>query len=175
MEISAELIKEVRDRTNVGILKCKEALLKTDGDMERALEFLKQQGLSIAEKKKERTTSEGIIESYIHHTRRIGVLLALNCESDFVARTDEFRELARNLAMQIAATAPQFITAEAIQPGAELDPQVVCLLNQPFVKEPSKTVNEIINELISKVGENIRVGSFSRFELGCQVSIAVSD
>ena len=112
MKISIEAVKEIRNRTNAGILDCKEALLQAGGDVERAIEVLRRRGLAIAEKKKDIAVTEGIIEAYIHHTRRIGALVELNCETDFVARTDEFRELARNLAMQVAATSPQFITAE---------------------------------------------------------------
>jgi elongation factor Ts len=167
MNISTEAVKEVRDKTSAGILDCKEALLATAGDVERAIEVLKNRGLAIAEKKKERIVTEGVIEAYVHHTRQIGALVELNCETDFVARTDEFRELARNLAMQIAAMAPQFITAEEMPAGTELDPQAACLLSQPFVKEPDKTVQEIITETIAKVGENIKVQRFARFELGC--------
>jgi len=167
MKISTETVKEIRKRTNAGILDCKDALLEADGDVERAIEVLKRRGLAIAEKKKERIVSEGVIEAYIHHTRRIGALVELNCETDFVARTDEFRELARNLAMQVAATSPQFINAEEMPAKTELDPQTHCLLSQPFIKEPSKTVQEIITETVAKVGENIKVQRFARFELGC--------
>jgi elongation factor Ts len=167
MKISTKTVKEVRNRTNAGILNCKDALLEADGDVERAIEVLKRRGLAIAEKKRERAVSEGVIEAYIHHTRRIGALVELNCETDFVARTDEFRELARNLAMQVAATSPQFITVEEMPAKTELDQQTACLLSQAFIKEPSKTVQEIITETIAKVGENIKVQRFARFELGC--------
>jgi len=167
MKISTEAVKEVRNRTTAGILDCKSALLEADGDVGRAIEVLKRRGLAIAEKKKERIVSEGIIEAYIHHTRRIGALVELNCETDFVARTDEFRELARNLAMQVAATSPQFISAEEMPSRTELDPQTACLLSQPFIKAPSRTVQEIVTETIAKVGENIKVQRFARFELGC--------
>jgi len=167
MKISIEAVKEIRNRTNAGILDCKEALLQAGGDVEKAIEVLRRRGLAIAEKKKDVAVSEGIIEAYIHHTRQIGALVELNCETDFVARTDEFRELARNLAMQVAATSPQFITAEEMPAKTELDPQTACLLSQPFIKEPSKTVQEIIAETVAKVGENIKVQRFARFELGC--------
>ncbi len=166
MKISTEAIKEVRDRTNGGVLECKNALLETSGNIEKAIEILKSRGLAIAEKKKERVASEGVIEAYIHHTKRIGVLVELNCETDFVAHTDEFRELARNLAMQVAATSPQFITVEEVPSETEIDPQTHCLLSQLFIKEPAKTVQEIIAETIAKVGENIKVRRFVRFEIG---------
>jgi elongation factor Ts len=166
MKISIEAVKELRNRTNVGIADCNKALLEVGGDMEKAIEFLKQRGAAIAEKKKDAAVTEGVIEAYIHHTKRIGALVELNCETDFVARTAEFKELAHDLAMQIAATSPQFLTSEEMPPEAEIDPQVACLLSQPFIKEPTKTVQEVIAETIAKVGENIKVRRFSRFELG---------
>lgn len=166
MRISIEVVKELRNRTNVGIADCNKALLEVDGDIEKAIEFLKQRGVAIAEEKKDATVTEGVIEAYIHHTKRIGALVELNCETDFVARTAEFKELAHDLAMQIAATSPQFLTSEEIPPEAEIDPQAACLLSQPFIKEPTKTVQEVIAETIAKVGENIKVRRFARFELG---------
>jgi elongation factor Ts len=166
MKISIESVKELRNRTNVGIADCNKALLEVGGDMEKAIEFLKQRGAAIAAKKKDIAATEGVIEAYTHHTKHIGALVELNCETDFVARTAEFKELAHDLAMQIAATAPQFITSEEMPPKAEIDPQVACLLSQPFIKDPTKTVQEIIAETIAKVGENIKVRRFARFELG---------
>jgi len=166
MKVSIEAVKELRNRTNVGIADCNKALLEMGGDMEKAIEFLKQRGAAIAEEKKDEAATEGVIEAYIHHTRRIGALVELNCETDFVARTAEFKELAHDLAMQIAATSPQFLTSEEMPPEAEIEPQVACLLSQPFIKEPTKTVQEVIAETIAKVGENIKVRRFARFELG---------
>ncbi len=166
MKISVEAVKELRNRTNIGITDCKEALLEVGGDIEKAIEFLKQRGAAIAEKKKDIAVTEGIIESYIHHTKHIGALVELNCETDFVAHTHEFKELAHDLAMQIAATSPQFLTSEEMPPEAETDPQAVCLLCQPFIKELNKTVEDVITETIAKVGENIKVRRFARFELG---------
>jgi elongation factor Ts len=166
MKISIEAVKELRNRTNVGIADCNKALLEVGGDMEKAIEFLKQRGAAIAEKKKDVAATEGVIEAYTHHTKHIGALVELNCETDFVARTAEFKELAHDLAMQIAATAPQFLTSEEIPPKAETDPQAACLLSQPFIKDPTKTVQDIIAETIAKVGENIKVRRFARFELG---------
>jgi len=166
MKISIEAVKELRNRTNVGIADCNKALLEVCGDMEKAVEFLKQRGAAIAEKKKDAAVTEGVIEAYIHHTKRIGALVELNCETDFVARTAEFKELAHDLAMQIAATSPHFLTSEEIPPEAETDPQTACLLSQPFIKDPTKTVQEIIAETIAKVGENMKVRRFARFELG---------
>jgi elongation factor Ts len=167
MKITTESVKEVRSRTNAGILACKNALLEAGGDVGKAIEALKRRGVAIAEKKKERIVTDGIIEAYIHHTKQIGAIVELNCETDFVARTDEFRELARNLAMQVVAISPQFISLEEMPSETEMDPQIVCLLSQPFIKEPDKTVQEIITGTIAKVGENIKVRRFARFKLGC--------
>ena len=167
MKITTDLVKEVRGRTDAGMLDCRNALLEAGGDVEKAVEALKRHGIAVAEKKKERIATEGLIEAYIHHTKRVGAIIELNCESDFVARTDEFRGLARNLAMQVAATSPQFISSEEMPSETEMDPQTVCLLSQPFIKEPDKTVQEIITGTIAKVGENIKVRRFARFELGC--------
>jgi len=166
VKIPVEVVKELRNRTNVGIADCNKALLEVGGDIEKAIEFLKQRGAAIAEEKKDVAATEGVIEAYIHHTRRIGALVELNCETDFVARTAEFKELAHDLAMQIAATSPQFLTSEEIPPKAEIDPQTACLLDQPFIKEPEKTVQEVVAETIAKVGENIKIRRFTRFELG---------
>jgi elongation factor Ts len=182
MKIPIDTVKELRSRTNVGIADCNKALLEVGGDVEKAIEFLKQRGAAIAEAKKDEVAAEGVVEAYVHHTRRIGALVELNCETDFVARTPEFRGLAHDLAMQVAAAAPQFLTSEEMpaeaeaeaeseaetesEAEAEADPQTVCLLNQPFIKDPTKTVQEIIAETIAKVGENIKVRRFARFELG---------
>jgi elongation factor Ts len=168
MKISVEAVKELRNITNVGIADCKKALSEVGGDIEKAIEILKQRGVAIAEEKKDVSAAEGVIDAYIHHTKRIGALVELNCETDFVARTAEFKELAHDLAMQIAATSPQFLTSEDMPPEAETDPQAACLLSQPFIKEPTKTVQEVIAETIAKVGENIKVRRFSRFELGVE-------
>jgi len=170
MKISVEVVKELRNKTNVGIADCNKALLEVGGDIDKAVELLKQRGAAIAEKKKDEAATEGIVEAYIHHTRHVGSLVELNCETDFVARTPEFKDLAHDLAMQVAAAAPQFVTSEDMpaeaEAEAETDPQTVCLLNQPFIKDPTRTVQEIIAETIAKVGENIKVRRFARFELG---------
>ena len=166
MKVPTESLRELRSRTSAGMLECKKALLQAGGDVEKAAEVLRRRGLSIAQGKKERVTTEGIIEAYIHHTGKIGALVELNCESDFVARTDEFRQLAHDIAMQIAATSPQFITTEEIPEKEEFDPQTACLVNQPFIREPTRSVQEIIDQTIAKVGENIKVSRFTRFEIG---------
>jgi len=165
MKISSEAIKEVRNRTSLGILDCKDALTEANGDVEKAIEILKDRGLEVAESKTGRVTAGGIIEAYIHHTRRIGALVELNCETDFVANTAEFKELARNLAMQVTAMSPRFITSDEVPKDSKLDPQSACLLLQPFIKDPNKTIQQLIVEVIAKMGENIKVSRFSRFEL----------
>lgn len=168
MKVSVKSVKELRDRTNAGVLDCNRALMEVGGDIEKAIEILKQRGMATAEKRKDAAATEGIVEAYIHHTKHIGALVELNCETDFVAHTDEFRELARNLAMQVAATSPHFITSAEVPLETDMDPQVVCLLSQPFIREPSRTVNDVVTETIAKVGENIKIRRFARFELGVE-------
>ena len=166
MRIATETIKELRDQSSAGIMDCRNALLEAKGDMEEALQILKQRSLLQVEKKAERSTTQGLIEAYIHTGGRIGAMVEVNCETDFVARTDEFKELAHHLAMQVAAQSPQFISREESPEGTDIEPQTDCLLLQPFIKDPGKTVQDLINETIAKVGENIKVSRFARFELG---------
>jgi len=149
-------------------MQCRKALVESQGDIERALEILKKQSLVKAAKKAERPVADGLIEAYVHTGGRVGAMVELNCETDFVARTDEFKKLAHHLAMQVAAMSPQFISGEEVSPGTEVEPQTACLLLQPDIKNPDKTVQEIIAETIAKVGENIKVSRFARFELGGQ-------
>jgi len=165
-DISIEVIKELRARTSAGISDCKNALHKTQGNIEEAIEVLRQRGRLIAEKKAGRVAHEGLIEAYIHHSGHVGVLLELNCETDFVAHTDEFKQMAHDFAMQVAAMSPQYLSVEDLDTTDELDPKQVCLLEQPFIKEPNKTVNNVITEAIAKLGENIKVRRFSRYEIG---------
>jgi len=146
-------------------MECKKALIKAEANLEKAADILKQQGLALAEKKATRVATDGVIEAYIHPGGRIGVLVEVNCETDFVARTKEFKELAHNVALQIAAMAPQFISPDEVPPDVNSEPQVACLLLQPFIKDNNKTIQDIINETIAKVGENIKVQRFARFEL----------
>ena len=160
------MVRELRARCGAGIMECRNALLEVRGDMEKALQILKEKGLLKAAKKAERATTQGLIEAYVHAGGRIGAMVEVNCESDFVTRTDEFKELAHNLAMQVAALSPQFITEEEIPEGDDIDPQVACLLLQPYIRDPGVTVRDVITETIARVGENIRVGRFARFELG---------
>jgi len=162
--VSTEAIKELREMTGAGIMSCKRALEEAKGDVDVALEILKRQGHAKAEKKAHRETRQGLIEAYIHTGGRIGAMVEVNCESDFVAHTDEFKTLAHDLAMQVAATEPLFLSSEDAPEGT--NPSEACLLSQPFIKDPQKTVQDIITETIAKVGENIKVGRFARFELG---------
>ncbi|MEE9399209.1 MAG: translation elongation factor Ts [Dehalococcoidales bacterium] len=166
MKISTEMIKELREQCGAGIMDCRNALLEVEGDTEKALQILKEKGMLKAEKKAERATSQGLIEAYIHTGGRIGAMVEVNCETDFVARTDEFKELAHDLAMQVAALSPQFITEEEIPEGADVEPQTACLLLQPFIRDPNKSVRDVVVETVVKVGENIKVSRFARFELG---------
>jgi len=166
VQIPVEVIKALRERTSAGIMECRNALLEAGGDLNRANEILRERGLAKAIKKAGRIASDGLIEAYVHPGGRLGAMVEVNCETDFVARTDEFKELAHNIALQVAATAPQFISKDEIPPEVETNAEEICLLLQPFVKEPQRTVQEVIAEAIAKVGENISVKRFARFELG---------
>ncbi len=169
MEISTARIKELRAQCGAGIMECRNTLLEAKGDMEKALEILKEKGQLKAAKKAERVTNQGLIEAYVHTGGRIGAMIELNCESDFVARTNEFKELAHNLAMQVAAMCPQYVSKEEVPQGDDLEVETACLLLQPYIRDPGRTVQDVIVEAIAKVGENIKVSRFSRFELGAQV------
>jgi elongation factor Ts len=196
MEITAKSVKELRETTGLGMMDCKQALVECDGDSEKAIEHLRKKGLKVAGKRAGRETRQGIVEAYIHMGGKIGVMLELNCETDFVARTDEFKELARNFAMQVAAADPKWVApanvpADVIekesaiyteQIKAEGKPEkvipkivegklnrfyeTVCLLEQSYIKDQDKKVQDILNESIAKTGENIKVGRFVRFVLG---------
>jgi elongation factor Ts len=168
--VTTDMIKDLREKTGAGIMDCKRALQQTDGDLEGAAEILLQQGYQKAEKKAEREAREGLVEVYIHTGGRIGALVEVNCESDFVARTDDFKALAHDIAMQVAATDPQYVCVEDMPQESdtddELDPVEVCLLSQPFIKDPQKSIQDIITETVARVRENIKVRRFARFELG---------
>jgi elongation factor Ts len=196
MAVSASSVKDLREKTNAGMLDCKKALEETGGDFEKAIDWLRQKGLSSAAKKSGRQATEGTIESYIHGEGRIGVLLEVNSETDFVARNEGFREFVRNVAMHIAATAPLAVNADEIPQelqqrerdvmiakareqgkkeemiGKIVDGQIKkwlaesCLLEQPYVKNPDLKVGDYLKETIAKIGENIVVRRFVRFELG---------
>ena len=196
--ISATMVKELREKTGAGIMDCKEALGECAGDMEKAVDFLRKKGLATAAKRAGRATSEGTVQSYIHLGGKIGVMVEVDCETDFVAKTDDFVEFARNLAMHVAATNPVGITSEDV-PQAVLDreraiyrdqalemgkPEKMiekivdgkmnkffkdsCLMNQQYVKDPDKTVADYLNEVIAKTGEKITIKRFARFQVGAE-------
>lgn len=195
-EITAALVKELRERTGAGMMDCKKALAATEGYMDKAIDFLREKGLAAAAKKAGRIAAEGLVESYIHGGGRIGVLVEVNCETDFVAKTDAFKSLVKDIAMHIAAANPSYLRREEV-PAAELEHEKmvlseqarnegkpekiiekmvtgriekyykeVCLLEQPFVKDPDKTISDLITESIAKIGENIAIRRFTRYQLG---------
>ncbi|MBI2862306.1 MAG: translation elongation factor Ts [Chloroflexi bacterium] len=164
MAVPATSVKALRELTGAGILDCKKALEDANGDMDRAVEILRQAGYAAAAKKTGRQALEGLVEAYIHPGGRIGAMVEVNCETDFVARTSEFQALAHDLAMQVAALSPRWLSEEELPDGAG-DPQELCLLAQPFIKDPAITVRELITSKIAVVRENIRVRRFVRFEL----------
>lgn len=195
-EISAAMVKQLREKTGAGMMDCKEALKECAGDLEKAVDFLRKKGLATAAKRAGRATSEGTIQSYIHMGGKIGVLVEINCETDFVAKTDDFNEFARNIAMHIAATSPVGITPEDV-PQTVIDREMEiyraqvlemgkpekmvdkiaegklnkffkesCLMNQPYVKEPEKTISDYLNEVIARTGERITIKQFARFQIG---------
>ena len=166
MEISVEAIKQLREKTGAGVMACRKVLQEVKGDPDKAAELLRQQGLAIAEKKAGRVANEGLIEVYVHPGGRLAAMVEINCETDFAARTPEFKELAHNLAMQVAATDPRFIDLEDTGTEGEANPSEACLLVQPFIKEPERTVMDIVNDTTATVGEKVRVRRFARFELG---------
>lgn len=166
MEISAGMVKELREQTGAGIMDCRNALTACEGNVEKALEMLKAKGLAKAEKRAQHATAAGLIETYIHTAGRIGAMIEVNCETDFVARTDQFKELAHCLAMQVAAMAPVAVSKEDIPEGQPVPPDESILLLQPYIKDMTKLIKDVIAETIAKTGENIRVRRFVRFELG---------
>jgi elongation factor Ts len=198
MAVTAGMVKELREKTGAGMMDCKKALSETDGDLERAIDYLRQKGLSDAAKRTGRAASEGVIGSYIHPGGKIGVLVEVNCESDFVARTEEFQALAKDLAMHIAASNPLYLRREDVPEDAiarekniyevqareggkperiverivqgklEKFFQEICLLEQPFVKDPDMSVNQLVSSVFAKLGENIVVRRFQRYQLGGQ-------
>ena len=149
-------------------MDCHKALLEADGDTGKALDVLKEKGFLKAAKKADRATEQGLVEAYVHAGGRVGAMVELNCETDFVARTDEFKELAHNIAMQVTAMCPRFISEDEIPEGQEADIEATtaCLLKQPYIKDPCVTIGDIIIATIARVGENIRISRFARFELG---------
>ena len=194
--ISAAMVKELRDKTGAGIMDCKAALTESDGNIEAAIDFLRKKGIATAKKRAGRTVSEGTIQSYIHMGGKIGVMVEVNCETDFVAKNDDFRDFAKNIAMHIAATNPVGITSEDVpediierekdiyraqaletgKPEKILDKiaegklqkffKENCLMQQPYVRDPDMTVEDLLNETIGKIGENITIRRFCRFQVG---------
>jgi elongation factor Ts len=205
MSVTPQMVKELRERTGAGMMDCKNALLESHGEMEKAIDILRKKGLASAAKKASRVTAEGTVGSYIHGGGKIGVLVEVNCETDFVARTDQFQELVRDIAMHIAAADPRFVRREEVTEDvlarereiyrertlAEGKPEKVVdkivegrmekffseavLLEQPFIKDPDKTVGELVAEKVGKIGENIQVRRFSRFKLGEGIEKRSSD
>jgi elongation factor Ts len=195
-EITAALVKELREKTGAGMMDCKKALIEKNGDLDAAVDYLREKGLAAAAKKAGRIAAEGVVESYIHMGGRIGVLVEVNCETDFVAKTEEFHELARDIAMHIAASRPEYVSREEIPESvleherqiyrniaenegkpAKIIEKIVegrieryvketCLLDQPFVKDPDMTVAELLNAKVAKIGEKISVRRFVRYERG---------
>jgi elongation factor Ts len=195
-EISAAMIKELRERTGSGMSDCKKALVECGADMEKAIEYLRKKGLAKAAKKAGRIATEGVVASYIHGNGRIGVLVEINCETDFVARNDDFVSFTRDVAMQIAAMNAQYVSSDEVsaevvakerairleqaaqsgKPAAVVEKMVdgqikkwlqeICLLEQPWVKDDKKTISALAQELVAKLGENIKIRRFARFELG---------
>jgi elongation factor Ts len=200
MEVTATAIKDLRERTGAGMADCKKALTEVGGDMDKAIDYLRAKGLAKAAKKAGREATEGAVVSYIHSNGRIGVLVEINCETDFVARNEDFVAFTKDVAMQIAAMAPQYVRKEEVAADAiekekavliakaKEDPKMagkpdamlakitegqitkwmkeICLLDQPFVKDPEKTIDQLLQALIAKIGENIKIRRFTRFELG---------
>jgi elongation factor Ts len=196
MAISASLVKELREKTGAGMMDCKKALEEANGDIKKASELLREKGLAAAANKAGRIATEGLVESYIHANGRIGVLVEVNCETDFVAKTDSFREFVRDVAMQIAAANPKYVRREEVpQEDLEKEKEILkaqalnegkpahivekmvegrmgkfyeefCLLEQQFIKDQDKTIQQLLNEKISTIGENISIRRFVRFELG---------
>jgi elongation factor Ts len=166
LDITVEQIKELRGESGAGIMDCRNALKETNGDKAKALEILQKLGFVKAQKTAGRTAKQGLVTSYIHGGGRIGALVEINCETDFVARTAEFQDLSHNVAMQVAAMAPEYLSKNECPTGVEIDFQNACLLLQPYIKDPTKTIQDIVTELISKTGENIIISRFTRFELG---------
>ena len=166
MEISTDLIKALREQSGAGFMDCKRALQEADGDLERAQEILREKGVVSASKKASRDTNEGLVDSYIHSGGRVGAIVEISCETDFVAKTNDFKTLAHDVAMQIAAMSPLYVDTSDIPEGEDIEPQEACLLQQPFIRDPTTTVQDRINEEIAKLGENVRVRRFTRFSLG---------
>jgi len=159
-------VKRLREATGAGVMDAKRALEEASGDFEQARRLLRERGMAAAAKRSERSTGQGTVEAYIHVGGRIGALVELNCETDFVARTDTFRQLARDIAMQVAAMTPLALTVDELPADVVGDPEQQALLTQSFIKDGSRTIQDLIQEVIAQTGENVRVARFARFALG---------
>jgi elongation factor Ts len=166
LAVTVEQIRALRDQTGAGIMDCKNALEASEGDIDKAVEALRQKGFAQAFQKAGRATTQGLVEAYIHTGGRVGGIVVLGCETDFVARTLEFKELAHDIAMQVAAMDPAYLDQSEMPEGETRPPAQVSLLQQPFIKDSSRSVEEVVQELAAKVGENIRVVRFLRLALG---------
>jgi elongation factor Ts len=196
MAVNAATVKELREKTGAGMMDCKKALAESDGDMQKAVDYLRQKGLAAAAKKADRTAADGAVAAYVHPGGKIGVLVEINCETDFVARTAEFQSLIKDIAMQVAAANPRFVRREEVsveelekekaiyrqqaletgKPEQVVDKIIegkmerfyseACLVEQSFIKDPDKSVTDVVNDAIARLGENIQIRRFARFHLG---------
>ena len=166
MVVTTEIIRDLRAKTGAAVMDCKRALEETEGDMDRATSLLKEWGISAVQKKSSRDANQGVVETYIHAGGRIGVILELNCETDFVARTPEFLSLAHDLALQIASMDPQSVDDEKTEVASKDSDGETRLMHQDFIKDPNQTISDLITEAVSRIGENIVVRRFTRYELG---------
>ena len=166
MPVTTDSIKELRDRSGAGIMDCKRALEAADGVIEEAEKLLAQKGLALASKKAGRTADQGVVDFYVHSGGRLGAMIEVNCETDFVARTDQFKALAHDLAMQVAAMEPLYVRPDEVPEDSPRPAEEVALLSQAFIKDPSKSIQDLVNEAIGQLRENIQVRRFTRFEIG---------
>jgi len=166
MAITAEQVRTLREETGAGMLDCKKALEDAGGDAAKAKDILNQKGFDSAIKRADRETAEGLVQSYIHHNQRVGALVEINCESDFVARTDDFKNFVATIALQVAGAGAKYLSKDDVPAGSDDDPKQVALLEQPLLKDESMSVAELLTQTIAKTGENIRIRRFARFELG---------
>jgi len=166
LEIAVDQIKALREITGAGVMNCKKALQEALGDISKAEQILKEKGIAKVESKASRETREGVVEAYIHSGGRVGAMVELSCETDFVSRLPEFKELAHHLTMQVAAMAPYYVDRSEISEDDQRHPEDICLLQQSFIKDDTKVVQDLITEMAARVGENIRVRKFARFALG---------
>ncbi len=166
MEISVDQIKTLRELTGAGVMDCKKALQEAEGDLPKAQQILRAKGIAKAADKVGRETREGLVEAYIHSGSRIGALVEVNCETDFVSRLPEFRELAHQLAMQVVAMTPQYVDRSQMPAEDSRDPEEVCLLQQPYIKDDARVIQDLVTDLSVRVGEHLLVRRFARFALG---------